>query len=104
MEKSAKIITFIGDVLVSIACIVLSVTSIVDSAIWILVSIPVIVLVWVGRRYAIGKQSKKWSIAMLILTGIWGYYLTWFGMIELLGYLIYIIYLNAEEQSNNIYI
>lgn len=97
-SEAAKITTLVGAILTTIFSSILIIASFGIGAIF---AIPVITLCWVGRYYAIYKMQKGWTIAMIVLTAIWGLFWTWAGIVELIGYIIHLVNLNKQESYYN---
>lgn len=92
-SKGARITTLVGAILTTVFS---SILIIATFGIGVIFSVPVIVFAWVGRHMAINKMNKGWTIAMIVLTAIWGFFWTWGGIVELVGYIIHLVNLNKQ--------
>lgn len=96
-SQCAKITTLVGAILTTIISAILIVASF---GLGSLIGVPVIVFSWVGRYLAVTKISKGWTIAMIILTIIWGIFWSLPGLIEAAGYIVNLVNINKNSNLN----
>lgn len=95
-STGAKVTTLVGAILTTVFSGLLIFATL---GIGVVFGAPVIALSWVGRYFAINKMSKGWTIAMIVLTIIWGLFWTWAGIVEAIGYIIHLVQLNKKDSE-----